>query len=74
MNNNNTPIKYARAAEVAAAFGVAPKTVMEWSKRGIFSSYRIGHSTFFDWHEIDVVLCKNRCVGGKRRPAASLDD
>ena len=74
MDNNNHPSrKYARAAEIAAAFGVARNTVMEWSKRGIITSYRIGHSTFFDWHEIDVVLCKNRYVGGKRRPVASLD-
>ena len=71
--NNHPSRKYARAAEVAAIFGVARNTVMEWSKRGIITSYRIGHSTFYDLHEIDVVLCKNRYVGGKRRPAALLD-
>ena len=75
MDINNQPCrKYARAAEIAAAFGVARNTVLDWSKRGIITSYRIGHSTFYDWHEIDVVLCKNRYVRGTRRPAASLDD
>jgi len=64
--------KQPRAADVAAVFGVAPKTVLAWAKRGIIHSYRIGHSTFFDWNEIRTVLAKNRYLCGVRRPAPSF--
>ena len=67
-------ILYPRAADIAAAYGVAQKTVYAWAKRGLIPCYRIGHNRFFDWKDIELLMCKNRYIGGSRRPAASFND
>jgi excisionase family DNA binding protein len=58
-------------AEVAALFGVAPKTVSRWATAGRLGSVRTpgGHRRFSE-SEVEALLTQGEARLGRRRPPA----
>jgi excisionase family DNA binding protein len=58
-------------AEVAALFGVAPKTVSRWATAGRLGSVRTpgGHRRFSE-SEVEALLAQAEARLGRRRPPA----
>lgn len=64
------------AREVATYCGVSPKTICEWTKRGILPVVRIPHTRLkYDLQDLDRIIleCKKKAVPEKDEEIQKVD-
>ena len=63
---------YLKVPDIAAKFNVHPRTVWDWVYRGLIPHYKLGRSVYFKWCDVEAEMNRNRFVGYRRVPAASM--